>query len=173
MSTYRRRFYTGVGEFWKDFRYILRRRPAIKRAMSGGQLSEAFRERLMLVVTEVNDCRYCRRFHAAQALQSGVSTDQVQQMMAGQLPTDVPDEEVQALAYAQHWAEENAHPDSSIVSRTRKHYGEETFQSIEIILRMIRMGNLLGNTWDFILHRLTFGRLGGEPQDGYNQAGDR
>ena len=170
MSSFRRRFYTSVGEFWEDFRFILRRRPAIKRAMSGGQISEAFRERLMLVITEVNDCRYCRRFHAAQALQSGVSTDQVQQMMAGQLPTDIPEDEVPALAYAQHWAEENARPDPALAARTREHYGEETFQSIEIILRMIRMGNLLGNTWDYLLHRLTFGWLGGEAREESNQS---
>ena len=28
------------------------------------------------------------------------------------------------------------------------------------MLRMIRMGNLLGNTWDYVLYRPTFGKLG-------------
>jgi hypothetical protein len=31
---------------------------------------------------------------------------------------------------------------------------------IEVILRMIRAGNLMGNTLDWLLYRLSFGRLG-------------
>ena len=39
-------------------------------------------------------------------------------------------------------------------------YGEEKAAAIHIVLRMIRMGNLMGNTADYILYRLTFGRAG-------------
>jgi hypothetical protein len=39
-------------------------------------------------------------------------------------------------------------------------YGEEKAEAIEIVLRMIRSGNLLGNLWDYWLFRLSFGRLG-------------
>jgi hypothetical protein len=39
-------------------------------------------------------------------------------------------------------------------------YGEETLKAIEIVLRMIRMGNLMGNTFDYVLFKVSFGRLG-------------
>jgi hypothetical protein len=31
---------------------------------------------------------------------------------------------------------------------------------IDLALRMIRVGNLLGNTFDYVLHRASFGRWG-------------
>ncbi len=31
---------------------------------------------------------------------------------------------------------------------------------IHVILRMIRAGDLMGNTWDYILNRICLGRLG-------------
>jgi hypothetical protein len=31
---------------------------------------------------------------------------------------------------------------------------------IHLILRMIRAGNLMGNSWDYILNRISFGRFG-------------
>ena len=39
-------------------------------------------------------------------------------------------------------------------------YGEEKAAAIHIVLRMIRRGNLMDNTADYILYRLTFGRAG-------------
>jgi hypothetical protein len=45
-------------------------------------------------------------------------------------------------------------------------YGKEILARIEIILRMIRVGNLLGNSLDFLLHRLSFGQLGGDESTG-------
>ena len=39
-------------------------------------------------------------------------------------------------------------------------YGVNKAEAIEVILRLIRMGNLTGNTADYVLSRLTFGLLG-------------
>ncbi len=68
-------------------------------------LSPAFRERLMLVVTEVNGCRYCRAFHASEALKVGITDSELAQLLAGQIPTDAPDDEIPAMIYARYWAE--------------------------------------------------------------------
>jgi len=156
-----RRYYSAPGEFFRDLGWLLRRRRGIKRAMSGGLISKAFRERLMMVVTEVNDCRYCRSFHVPQAAGSGVGEEEIQDILAGQVPAGAPVEEHAALAYAQHWAEENARPDSVYRRQVQERYGKEIFASVEIILRMIRVGNLTGNTLDFILDRISGGRWGG------------
>jgi len=39
-------------------------------------------------------------------------------------------------------------------------YGVEKADAIDLVLRMIRFANLSGNTWDYLLHRLSFGRFG-------------
>jgi predicted chitinase len=39
-------------------------------------------------------------------------------------------------------------------------YGAERAEAIETVLRMIRMGNLLGNSGDYWLYRLSGGVLG-------------
>ena len=71
-----------------------------------------------------------------------------------------PERELPALLYAQHWAEANAQPDPAARAKLVETYGDDTARAIEYILRMIRVGNLSGNTFDFILYRLSFGRLG-------------
>lgn len=160
MESFQRRTYTSVGEFWEDFQYLMSHRSKIKKAMSGELISEAFRERLMNVVTEVNDCRYCRSFHLSQASEAGVSKEELMQLTSGMISKDTPEDEIPAILYAQHWAEQNAQPDEEHVKKLKKHYTEPVVEAIQIILRMIRSGNLLGNTLDYFLYKLSFGRWG-------------
>jgi hypothetical protein len=35
-------------------------------------------------------------------------------------------------------------------------------EEIEVVLRVIRIGNLMGNTIDYVLYRVSFGRWGVE-----------
>jgi AhpD family alkylhydroperoxidase len=154
-----RRIYHGPAELLEDFRFIWERRLMIRRAMRE-LISPAFRERLMLVVTEVNGCRYCSYYHARLSLQAGVSQAELRTLLSGSIPSSTPSEELPALAYAQHWAESNTHPDPEARQRLVEIYGEEVVEAIEIVLRMIRSGNLLGNLWDYWLYRLSFGRMG-------------
>ena len=60
---FHRRFYAQPGEFLQDVHYIMSRRGIIRRAMRE-LVSPAYRERLMMVVTEVNGCRYCSYYHS-------------------------------------------------------------------------------------------------------------
>jgi AhpD family alkylhydroperoxidase len=154
-----RRVYRTPGEFREDFRFIWANRPMIRRAMRE-LVPPAFRERLMMVVTEVNGCRYCSYFHARNALASGVSPDELRELLDRSIPKDTPPDELSALMYAQHWAESGAHPDPEPVRRLVEIYGPEKAEAIHIVLRMIRVGNLLGNLWDYLLYRLTFGLAG-------------
>lgn len=71
-----------------------------------------------------------------------------------------PQEEAVALLYAQHWADSNASPDTEATRRLEQAYGAEKAKAINIILRMIRVGNLWGNSWDCFLYRISFGRWG-------------
>lgn len=127
--------------------------------MKSGIISHGFRERLMLAVTAVNGCKYCSYAHTKQALKTGMSQEEVELLLSGSI-TNCPEDEHIALIYAQYWAESNARPDSDAIDKLKEVYGEEKTQAIELILRMIRMGNLSGNTWDYFLYRISFGKLG-------------
>jgi hypothetical protein len=47
-----------------------------------------------------------------------------------------------------HWAEDNARPDPRAEHQLRVVYGEDGAGAIEVILRLIRMGNPTGNAAD-------------------------
>jgi AhpD family alkylhydroperoxidase len=154
-----RRIYHGLDEFFTDLRAIMSRRREIRPLMRGGVIASAFRERLMLTVTAVNSCRYCSYGHARTALSEGVSQDEIEALGNGFFD-DSPAEEVPAMLYAQHWAESNGEPDPSAREQVVVRYGEHIVSAMELAMRMIRMGNLSGNTLDYLLHRISFGRLG-------------
>jgi AhpD family alkylhydroperoxidase len=113
----------------------------------------------MVVVTEVNACRYCAYYHARQALVEGISEDELAALTAGEF-AESPREERTALLYAQHFAEAGGDPEPSARNRLVATYGVDQARHIELALRIIRTANLLGNTFDYVLYRLTFGHLG-------------
>ena len=127
--------------------------------MRGTLISPAFRERLMLAVTAVNGCRYCSYFHTGEALRSGLSQEEISRLLSGEFAA-CPPEEAPAVIYAQHWAESNARPDPVALQKLQEIYGPEKADAIQIILRMIRTGNLSGNSWDYLLYRVSFGKWG-------------
>ncbi len=158
-SAFKRRHYKRIGEIANDVRAILRRRDRMRALMRGETLSSQFRERLMLVVTEVNACRYCSYYHARQALVEGLTTDEVQALTQGEFDASPP-EERPAMLYAQHWAEADGEPDPEARARLVTLYGPDTASAIDLALRVIRVGNLGGNTLDYLLYRISFGHWG-------------
>ncbi|MGB9521130.1 MAG: carboxymuconolactone decarboxylase family protein [Anaerolineales bacterium] len=154
-----RRIYHHINEFITDFRFMWQHRPLIRKTMRE-IIPFPFRERLMMVVTQVNGCRYCSYFHAKESLRAGLGADELRQLLAGAIPDNTPEEELIALIYAQHWAESDAHPEPQITQKLIEAYGAEKAEAIQIILRMIRIGNLLGNTFDYWLYLLSFGHWG-------------
>ncbi len=156
MKQFNRRLYGNFGEFLADIRIVMSNRKNIHGMMR--LLDPAFRERLFLAVTQVNGCRYCSYFHAQQALTQGISEAEIRAIGDGLLDR-CPVEELTALCYAQHWAETNANPAPEARARLLETYSEETVAQIDLALRMIRIGNLSGNLLDYILFRLSFGRI--------------
>jgi len=156
--TFKKRIYGNIKEFAEDILFPVRNRNQLKKLKNDKLLSTAFRERLMLAVTAVNGCRYCSYFHTKLALKSGISPAEINKLISGDIE-HCPEEECMAIMYAQHWAESNACPDPEILSELMDSYGTEKVEAIHLTLRMIRMGNLMGNSWDYLLHRISFGRL--------------
>ena len=166
MEQFKRRYYHNPKDLLRDVRYPLQNREQIRRAMKGDLVSFAFRERLMLAVTAVNGCRYCSYYHTGEALKAGLLEDELEKLLNG-VVDGAPVEELPALLYAQHWAEAGGEPETAIRQKVIDTYGPERAQAIETVLHMIRTGNLLGNTGDYWLYRLSFGRWGlaGEDRD--------
>ncbi len=156
MDGFRKQFYTPRA-FVRDLKDILVHMPEFRNTARNGHVNRAFAEKIMLAVTQVNDCRYCARYHTGLALKEGIPAAEIKRILSGEID-DFPEEEAVALAFAQHWAETSGHPDAKAEDRFRDYYGPQASTEILNWMRMIRFGNLAGNALDAILHRLRFWR---------------
>jgi len=127
--------------------------------MQGRIISKPFRERLMLAVTAVNKCKYCSYAHSQMALANGINQVEIEELAKGQY-SGSPSNEIPALLYAQHWAENDGKPDDNIRKVFVERYGKQVADAIDLALLMIRVGNLSGNTFDKILKTISFGLIG-------------
>jgi AhpD family alkylhydroperoxidase len=152
-ASFNKRIYT-LPVFWADVQQIFDHMDDLRRAARGGRVNKGFAEKIMLVVSRVNGCRYCCYGHSRAALAAGISEAELQNLMTLDLGT-FPTNEVVALTFAQHYAEANCQPDPVAWQRVVAYYGEETANNILAYLRMITFGNLFGNTFDALLGRIT------------------
>ena len=160
-ATFPKRIYT-FPAFKTDVCQIFDHMDDLRRAARGGRVNKAFAEKIMLVVSSVNGCRYCCYGHSRAALAAGVSEQELQRLLALDLET-FPLHDVIALTFAQHYAETNGQLDQAAWRRLTSYYGEETANDIMAYLRMITFGNLLGNTFEALLSRVD-----GNPAPGSN-----
>ncbi len=160
---FNRRTYHGLGEFLSDQLFLIKNLRQVLRIMRGKVIPHSFRERLMLAVVSVYGCRYCSWAHTREALRSGVDKDEIGNLLAGSVD-NCPEDEAVAVLYAQHWADSDMNPTPEASNRLEETYGAEKARVINMVLRMNRVGNLSGNTWDRFLNRISFGRWGGASQ---------
>ena len=157
MNKFKRRYFHTPYGFLASFASIVAHLGALP-GLVGGRVDMAFRQRLWLAVTSVNDCRYCAWAHSKLALQSGVAAEEVEALSSGGI-TNSPPEQRPALLYAQHWAEQDGRPDPEARARLVETYGKRTARVIELLLCVIRFCNLTASTWDFLLYKVSGGRL--------------
>ena len=143
---------------------ILKSASSIRDTLQSSRIAPAFRERLWLTVTSVNQCRYCQWMHSDLASANGVSKEQIGALLGSAIQA-VPDEEQLALSYALHYAESNRQPSAIEKKRLIEKYGQALAQDIENWMLIIFFSNLSGNTFDSFLSRLR-----GEPAPGGNIA---
>lgn len=154
---FNKRTYRSFGEFFADIFFLTKNLRQIRGVMRGNLISSAFRERLMLSVVSVYGCRYCSWFHTGEALKSGIEKEEIASLLIGSVD-DCPQDEAVAVLYAQHWADSDTRPDPEACARLEQAYGAEKAGVINLVLRINRVGNLSGNTWDRFLNRISFGR---------------
>lgn len=168
--TFGRRTYGNLEELLRDQARMLRSMGELRRDGRKGLVSKAFRERLMLAHTQVNSCRYCSWAHARAALSAGVSEEEVEDLLCG-LVEGCPEDEATGLLYAIHFAETDGNPDETARADLARAYGETRSAAIDRSLRAIRSGNLLGNTFDYLIFRITRGRVGSiRPGEAFHRA---
>ena len=153
IATFSKRIYT-LPTLTADVKHIFDNMDALLSAARSGRISHTFAEKIMLVVTSVNGCRYCSYAHSRAALAAGISEAELHKLMALNLG-NFPESEVIALTFAQHYAESCGNTDPVAWKRVISYYGEETANDIMAYLRMITFANLLGNTFDALLSRFT------------------
>lgn len=160
MNSFKKRRYHGIRPFIRDLWFIVTHGPAIWALRQGG-IDPKFRERLMLAVTHVNQCRHCSYVHSREALKEGLAPQDIRALLQGEFG-DVPEAERPALLYAQHWAETEGAPDPDAQEALEAAYDADTMAHINVTLRLIRTGNYVGNSLDYLLYRISFGRIGRE-----------
>lgn len=125
----------------------------IPSTLSDPTIDAAFRERILLAVTSVNQCRYCAWVHTDLASSSGMSAEEIARLLS-QETVAVPENELPAIQFALHYAETEGKPSESFIRELKGRYGEKTADSILNYIRMIYFANLSGNTFDAFMSRL-------------------
>ena len=138
----------------EDLSFFFKNRKGIRQMKGNPQITKAFFERIMTVVTAVNGCVYCSWFHAKQAVASGIEKEEVKNLFELQFKAKASDFELPALLYAQHFAETDRKPDAEMKQMLIDKYGKDMAYHITLIIRMIFFGNLAGNTFDAFISRL-------------------
>ncbi|MGB9936586.1 MAG: carboxymuconolactone decarboxylase family protein [Methanobacterium sp.] len=123
------------------------------RAKRNMEISSKFIERIMLAVTEVNHCELCSHAHTRKALESGMSCEEIRQILAGSID-DVPDDEVAAVTFAKHYADTRGNPTKASWQYIVEIYGISRARGILGSIRTIMIGNTYGIPWSSFFNRI-------------------
>ncbi|OHC67137.1 MAG: hypothetical protein A3H93_02135 [Rhodocyclales bacterium RIFCSPLOWO2_02_FULL_63_24] len=158
-TAFRRRIYRSPLPFVRDLYCVMSSlRPVLALSSKSG-IPAAFRERIMMVVTGVNRCRHCAYGHEYLASLAGISKHEISGLLAQDL-TNSPAGEIPALLFSIHWAETDGRPSAEAQADLAARYGVAVARQIEAAALMIQIGNRIGNTFDFLLSRISMGRFG-------------
>jgi len=130
--------------------------PSIKKARKADLISEQFKERIMLAVTNVNGCSLCSYAHTKFALESGMSDTEIQKLLSSDpdVHESIPQDEAAAITFAQHYADTRCKPDKKAWLNIVERYGNEKALGILGFIRIITMGNALGARLSGIVNRV-------------------
>lgn len=138
--------------YWIDYQAI-RTMPYMMRGEKNGWMSPALRERLMIAVTEVNGCAMCSWYHVKMALETGLASEEIHNMLSGELQ-DVPDAEITAVLFAQHYADTRGMPGKAAWEKMKTQYGKNAALAMLGAIRGIMLGNAVGIPSGSLLSRL-------------------
>lgn len=148
------------GDFFRTVAGAAISTPVLIAALFRPKTSAALREKVMLGVASVTDCRYCQWGHTHWAMAHGVSLEEVNQILGQQIEALQAKDpaEAAAILFAQHYAEELDRFDPESIENLRKYYSDAQVAEILAYVRAITLGSLTGNTIDAFLDRFRKGR---------------
>jgi len=146
-----KQLYSIIEIYWIVY-YGLRTMKYMVREKRNGDINSEFIERLMLAVTEVNQCAVCSYAHSKMALEMGMSSTEIKEMLNGEFSA-VPNNELSAVMFAQHYADQRGRPTKESWEQVINLYGREKAQGILGSIRAIMMGNAYGIAWGSFFNR--------------------
>jgi len=146
-----------VRELFQIMTLAFRSAPLLKKAKAAGKMDKSFLERIMLAVTEVNGCAMCSYYHTKVALEEGFSGEEIRNMLSGTL-SDVPQEELAGVLFAQHYADTRGNPSPESWRRIEETYGETGAYGVLAVTRMIMFGNATGIPAGSFINRFRKGK---------------
>jgi AhpD family alkylhydroperoxidase len=160
MKEFKKRIYHAKG-FLTDGMSLGKKLPSLIRTLATGSVSSAFREKVMLAVTGVNDCRYCTFVHTNLARFSGVDAEEIRNILCCELGAEISPDELFAIEFARHYAQTKKNPDPEMTDKLVEQYGQNQADEIILYLDTIFFANITGNTFDAFLSRLKGARAQG------------
>ena len=130
----------------------LRTMKYLSKAKKEDLLDKQFIERIMLAVTEVNGCAICSYAHTRMALESGMSNEEIAHILSG-TTDDIPVDQLPAILFAQHYAENRAHPFEGTWQRIVERYGIKKARGILAAIRIMMIGNTYGIAFSSFANR--------------------
>lgn len=158
-TTFNKRIFT-LATFAASARDLFAHLDGLQAAFTQRRISRPFAEKIMMTVTQVNGCRYCSYAHTRMALQAGVSESELHDLLTGEF-SHLPTDELIAVLFAQHYAEQADRYDAAAWQRLQDAYGADAANDILTHIRVITFANLYGNTFDALLERVRFRPVAG------------
>lgn len=137
----------------EDIKKFLNHSDAFIETQLNPAISKSFGESISLAVAQVNGCKLCSYTHAKNALKSGMSEEEVEFLLSGGFD-NAPKEQLEALLFAQHYADTEGNPDIDAVKKLNDTYTQEEVKDIMSKILMMMLTNLHGNTLEAFQLRL-------------------
>jgi len=136
---FKKRSYT-FRRLLKDISFVVENRKQIRETMKSRRISYQFEKKIMLAVTAVNGCRYCEWAHTKAALEDGCTEEEINDIMTSDFES-CNQEEIIALAFAQHYADTEGNPSRKAIKKLVGYYGKKKATDILLIIKMITIAS--------------------------------
>jgi len=150
---YRKRTIT-AREFIGNLFSLAGEAPTIYEIWGKHELDPGFREELMLTVAKLNDCRYCSWGHHEWAHTAGISEEELAHL-EDMDPEFFDRRKWIAVSYVRAFVSGKfGSVPRELRKEMRENYTAHEIKEIELVTRIMDLGNRGANTWDAMLSRL-------------------
>lgn len=128
-------------------RFIYRAGKSIRHiVMKNKSINPKFKERIMLIVTKVNQCPGCNFYHSKIALENGFTKEELTKLVNMDINSneDIPENELYALMFAEHVAYTRGKPSLKLYKTFSNKYSKKEMLAIMANINMIMLGNTYG-----------------------------